>query len=120
MTFRPKNLPKKTSEEEYYHRRLVEENRRRYMQVLKDKQEEERKLKEKLDRKKRKAKMLQGIWEKDILPHWFKKKKEYNYMKKYFYEGIPQIYRGRVWLLSIGNNFSITPEYYDIEVKKAM
>lgn len=120
MSFRPKNLPKKTAQEEDYHRKLVEDNRKRYVKLLKDKQDEERRIKEKMDRKKQKNKQLQEIWTTQILPNWFKKKKDYNYIKRYFYEGIPQVYRGKVWLLSIGNNFSITPEYYDIEVKKAM
>ena len=65
-------------------------------------------------------KKLQEVWENEILPNWFKKKRDYNYIKKYFYEGIPTSLGGRVWLLCIGNNFSITPEYYEIEVKKAV
>lgn len=120
LSFRPKNLPKKTEQEEYYHRKLVEENRKRYIKFLKEKQEEERKIKEKQDKKKLKLKKLQEVWENEILPNWFKKKRDYNYIKKYFYEGIPTSLRGRVWLLCIGNNFSITPEYYEIEVKKAV
>jgi hypothetical protein len=98
----------------------VEENRKRYMRFLKEKQEEEKKMKDKIDKKKQKFKQLQETWDKEIFPNWFKKKKDYNYMKKYFYEGIPANYRGKVWLLCIGNTFSITPEYYDIELKKAM
>jgi hypothetical protein len=31
MTFRPQNLPPKTSEEEALHQRLVEENRKQYL-----------------------------------------------------------------------------------------
>jgi alpha-tubulin suppressor-like RCC1 family protein len=120
LSFRPKNLPKKTQQEEDYHRKLVEDNRKRYMRFLKDKHEEERRIKDKQDRKKLKLKKLQEVWENEILPNWFKKKRDYNYIKKYFYEGIPTSLRGRVWLLCIGNNFSITPEYYEIEVKKAV
>lgn len=120
MTFRPKNLPKKTPEEEDYHRKLVEENRRRYIKFLKDKQEEERKQKEKLDKKKLQLKKLQDVWEEEILPNWFKRKNDKNYLRKFFYEGLPTNIRGRVWLLCLGNNFSITPEYYEIEVKKAV
>jgi hypothetical protein len=120
ISFRPKNLPKKTPQEEYYHRQLVEQNRRMYIQSIKEKQEEERKIKERIDKKKLKIKKLQQVWEEDILPNWFKRKKDYNYMRKYFYDGIPTSLRGRVWLLSIGNNFSITREYYEIELKKAV
>lgn len=120
MSFRPKNLPKKSHEEEEYHRRLVEENRKRYLSLMKEKQDEERRQKEKIDKKKQKLKKLQEIWENDILPNWFRKKNEYAYLKRYIYEGVPNNLRGKVWLLCIGNNFSITREYYEIEVKKAM
>lgn len=120
MSFRPKNLPKKTQQEEDYHRQLVDENRRRYVKFLKEKHDEERKIKEIQDKKKKKVRYLQEVWKNEILPFWSKKKQDQNYMKRYFYEGIPTCYRGKVWLLSIGNNFSITPEYYEIEVKKAM
>jgi hypothetical protein len=40
--------------------------------------------------------------------------------KHYFFEGIPSSIRGQVWLLCIGNKFSITREYYNIEVKKSI
>ena len=60
------------------------------------------------------------VWETDILPNWFKKKNDYNYLKKYFYEGIPTNLRGRIWLRCIGNSFSINTDYYEIEVKKAV
>ena len=38
LTFRPKNLPKKSKEEEEYHRRLVEENKKLYLESIKQKQ----------------------------------------------------------------------------------
>jgi hypothetical protein len=41
-------------------------------------------------------------------------------IKKYFYEGIPNIIRGKIWSLCIGNKFSITKEFYDIEAKKSI
>ena len=40
--------------------------------------------------------------------------------KHYFYEGIPQKIRGRIWMLCIGNKFSITKDYYNIEVIKSI
>jgi len=120
MSFRPKNLPKKTPQEESYHRKLVEENRKKYMKFLKEKQEEEKKMKALIEKRKLKSKKLQEEWENLILPNWVTKKKDQNFLKKYFYEGIPANLRGKIWLLCIGNNFSITHEYYDIEVKKAI
>ena len=69
LSYRPKNLPKKSKEEEEYHRRLI--------------------------RKK-------------------------NSTKFYFYEGLPDNLRGKIWLMCLGNRFSITKEYYEIEVKKAI
>jgi hypothetical protein len=47
LSFRPKNLPKKSKEEEEYHRRLVEENRKIYLESIKQKQLKEQKIKEK-------------------------------------------------------------------------
>ena len=41
-------------------------------------------------------------------------------IKKYFYEGIPNIIRGKIWAMCIGNKFSITKELYDIELKKSI
>ena len=41
-------------------------------------------------------------------------------IKKYFFEGIPNIIRGKIWSLCIGNKFSITKEYYDNEAKKSI
>ncbi len=120
VSFRPKNLPKKTPQEESYHRKLVEENRRNYMKFLKEKQEQEKKLKAIEEKKKQKTNKLYNLWVNDILPQWYKKKDDLNFLRKYFYEGVPISLRGNVWLLCIGNNFSITREYYEIEVKKAM
>jgi hypothetical protein len=120
MSFRPKNLPKKTPQEESYHRKLVEENRKKYVKFLKEKQEEEKKMKAIIEKRKLKCKKLQEEWENQILPNWVTKKNDQNFLKKYFYDGIPANLRGKIWLLCIGNNFSITHEYYDIEVKKAI
>jgi len=120
MSFRPKNLPKKTLQEEEYHRKLVEENRKRYIQMLKDKQDVERRIKELEEKKRINLKKNLDIWENDIIPNWSIKKKNLQNLKKYFLEGLPTSLRGKIWLMCIGNNFSITRDYYEIEVKKAM
>ena len=85
---------------------------------MKEKQIREKLEKEKVELKKERIKKLQEIWERDIFPFWFKKKKDYSYIRKIFAHGVPTNLRGKVWLLCIGNNFSITREYYDIEFKK--
>ena len=90
------------------------------MKYIKEKQDQEKKLKAIEEKKKLKAKKLYDIWVNDILPVWYKRKNDLNYLRKYFYEGVPLSLRGNVWLLCIGNSFSITREYYEIEVKKAM
>jgi hypothetical protein len=120
LSFRPKNLPKKSPQEEEYHRRLVEENRKMYMKMLKEKQDNERKLRIKIEQRKERMKKLLKKWEVDILPAWFKYRGEINSIRVYFHLGLPAPIRGKVWLLCIGNNFSITPEYYEIELKKGM
>ena len=51
LTFRPKNLPKKTKEEEDYHRKLVEENRKLYLESLHKKQMKEMEYKKRLEKK---------------------------------------------------------------------
>lgn len=121
ISFRPKNLPKKTLEEEMYHRRLVEKNRQAYAQKIKMINQQNEKRKMLLDKKKQIQSEQLRFWENEILPNWnlFKKDK-IRTLKKYIYLGIPTSIRGKVWLLSIGNLFSITKEYYEIEVRKAM
>lgn len=113
-------MPKKSPEEEKYHRQLVEDNRKRYIKFLKEKQEYERMAKEKEEKRKENTKKLIELWENDLFPNWFKKKKDYYLLKKIFKQGIPPNMRGKVWLLCVGNNFSITKDYYEIEVKKSM
>lgn len=119
MDFRPKNLPKKSKEEEVYHRHLVEENRKHYINSIKQKQEEEKRHQRKLEAKKKKNAKLVSIWQKDILVNWFTAKEE-NKTKRLFYEGLPSNLRGKIWSLCIGNYFSITQDYYNIEVRKAV
>jgi hypothetical protein len=119
LTFRPKNLPQKSKKEEEYHRKLVEENRKLYLEKIKEKQEKEKKYKEKLLERKNKQKILNKIWQENLIPNWYKIKKSPE-TKKYFYEGLPDNIRGKIWILCLGNKFSITKEYYDIEVKKSL
>jgi hypothetical protein len=120
LSFRPKNLPKKTPQEEEYHRRLVEENRRMYIKMLREKQEQERRTRIRIEQRKERMKKLLTKWEVDILPAWFKYRSEIGTIRSLFYYGLPSPLRGKIWLLCIGNNFSITPEYYEIELKKGM
>lgn len=121
LSFRPKNLPKKSKEEEIYHRRLVEENKRKYEEHLESKKKEEIKRTKLIKKKKDRQNELERIWIEDILPNWYKYSINKNFsIIKYFYEGIPSSVRGKVWLMCLGNKFSITSEYYEIEVKKAI
>ena len=119
LSFRPKNLPKKTPEEEEYHRRLVEENKKLYLNNLKEKQLKEQRIKQRMEYKKKKMNDLAKIWSESLLPKWtdIKDKKT---IKHYFYEGLPDNLRGKIWMLCLGNSFSITLDYYNIEVKKAI
>ena len=59
------------------------------------------------------------IWLNDLIPNWIEIRKK-NSTKFYFYEGLPDNLRGKIWLMCLGNRFSITKEYYEIEVKKAI
>ena len=116
LTFRPKNLPKKSKEEEDLHRKLVEENRKLYLESLQKKQIKEMKYKKRLEKKLIMQQKLSKIWLNEILPNWSERKKDKN-IKEYFYQGLPDNVRGRVWMLCLGNKFSITKEYYEIQVK---
>jgi len=118
LTFRPKNLPKKSKEEEEYHRKLVEENRKLYLESLQKKQMKEIEYKKRLEKKMIKMQNLSKIWINDIIPKWSEKKKEKK-IKEYFYMGLPDNVRGKVWMLCLGNRFSITKEYYEIQVKNS-
>ena len=75
LTFRPKNLPKKSKEEEEYHRKLVEENRKLYLESLQKKQIKEMEYKKRLEKKKIKMQKLSQIWINEIIPKWTEKKK---------------------------------------------
>ena len=118
LTFRPKNLPKKTKEEEDYHRKLVEENRKLYLESLHKKQMKELEYKKRLEKRMIKMQKMAQIWLNEIIPNWTEKRKDKK-IKEYFYMGLPDNVRGRVWMLCLGNRFSITKEYYEIQVKNS-
>ena len=118
LSFRPKNLPKKSKEEEEYHRKLVEENRKSYLESLHQKHLKEIEYKKRLEKKLIKQQKLSKIWVNEIIPKWLEKKKDKK-TKEYFYMGLPPSVRGRVWMLCLGNRFSITKEYYQIQVNNS-
>ena len=118
LSFRPKNLPKKSKEEEEYHRKLVEENRKSYLESLHKKHLKEMEYKKRLEKKLIKQQELSKIWLNEIIPKWIEKKKDKK-LKEYFYMGLPPNVRGRVWMLCLGNKFSITKEYYQIQVNNS-
>ncbi len=74
------------------------------------------KYKKRLEKKLIMQQKLSKIWLNEILPNWSERKKDKN-IKEYFYQGLPDNVRGRVWMLCLGNKFSITKEYYEIQVK---
>ena len=111
LSFRPKNLPKKSKEEEEYHRKLVEENRKLYLESIHQKQLKEMEYRKRLEKKLIKQQELSKVWVKDLIPNWLKIRKDKK-IKEYFYMGLPPSVRGRIWMLCLGNKFSITKEYY--------
>ena len=119
LSFRPDNLPKKSKEEEEIHRQLVHENREQYKNKIRDKQILMKENMKKLEDKHNKQIEQISFWKDKIIPNWTSMKLNKNF-KKYFYNGVPNPIRGQIWLLSIGNKFSITKDYYDIEVKKSI
>ena len=119
MSFRPENLPPKTKEEEEKHRKLVLQNRELYQKQIKLKHEMEKENLKNLENRHEIEQKKTNYWLKEIIPNWNIKNLSKNF-KHYFYEGIPQKIRGRVWMLCIGNKFSITKDYYNIEVIKSI
>ena len=119
MSFRPSNLPQKSKEEESLHKKLVQENRKIYFNYLKEKIDFGKTIEKKYKESKSKDNQQAKLWESEILPYWYKKKRD-NEVKILFYDGVPPSLRGKIWLMCIGNRFSITTEYYEIEVKKAI
>ena len=118
LSFRPKNLPKKSKEEEEYHRKLVEENRKLYLESLHQKQLKEMEYRKRLEKKLIKQQELSKIWVNKFIPNWLKIRKDKK-IKEYFYMGLPPTVRGRIWMLCLGNRFSITKEYYQIQVNNS-
>jgi hypothetical protein len=119
MSFRPKNLPKKSKEEEEYHRKLVEENRKSYLESIHQKHLKEMEYRKRLEKKLIKQQELSKVWVKDLIPNWLKIRKDKK-IKEYFYMGLPPSVRGRIWMLCLGNKFSITKEYYQIQVNNSI
>ena len=118
MSFRPENLPPKTKEEEEKHKKLVLKNRELYQKQIKLKHELEKEQLKNLEIRHEKEQKKTNYWLNEIIPNW--NIKNLSNFKRYFYEGIPQKIRGRVWMLCIGNKFSITKDYYNIEVIKSI
>ena len=119
LSFRPKNLPKKSKEEEEYHRKLVEENRKLYLESIHQKHLKEMEYRKRLEKKLIKQQELSKVWVKDLIPNWSKIRKDKK-IKEYFYMGLPPSVRGRIWMLCLGNKFSITKEYYQIQVNNSI
>ena len=119
LSFRPKNLPKKSKEEEEYHRKLVEENRKLYLESIHQKHLKEMEYRKRLEKKLIKQQELSKVWVKDLIPNWLKIRKDKK-IKEYFYMGLPPSVRGRIWMLCLGNKFSITKEYYQIQVNNSI
>ena len=65
-----------------------------------------------------KMQKMSQIWLNEIIPNWTEKRKDKK-IREYFYMGLPDTVRGRVWMLCLGNRFSITKEYYEIQVKNS-
>ena len=55
----------------------------------------------------------------DLISNWTKKKKNIRSYRKYFIEGLPINFRSKLWLLCLKNTFSITKEYFEIELEKS-
>ena len=119
LSFRPKNLPKKSKEEEEYHRKLVEENRKSYLEAIHQKHLKEMEYRKRLEKKLIKQQELSKVWVKELIPNWSKIRKDKK-IKEYFYMGLPPSVRGRIWMLCLGNKFSITKEYYQIQVNNSI
>ena len=120
ISFRPPNLPPKSKEEQKLHRELVHNNRLKYINILKRKQELEKNHILYLEKEKEKKEKIKKYWINNIIPNWNLYKGNYKKIEKYFYDGIPNILRGKIWILCIGNKFCITKDYYDIGFKKSI
>ena len=120
ISYRPSNLPPKSKEEQKLHRELVYKNRLKYINLLKRKQELEKLHILYLEKEKEKKEKLKKYWLNKIIPNWALYKGNYKEIEKYFYDGIPNTLRGKIWILCIGNKFCITKDFYDIGFKKSI
>ena len=118
MSFRPKNLPRKSAEEERKHRRLVELNRKLYLSKVKQKEKEMKATESKKLARERRISDLKKIWEDDILPIW-EDVKHSSRVVNLWREGLPPALRGKIWMKALGNQTCITQTLFDIFVKKA-
>lgn len=54
-----------------------------------------------------------------LINNWTRRKKDIVFYRKYFFEGLPTNLRSKIWLLCLKNTFSITKEYFEIELEKS-
>ena len=120
LSFRPPNLPPKSVDEINLHRKMVHENREIYIHTLRLKHELTRNQLYNLEQSKLKKEQVTEYWLNEIIPNWSSYSNNSQIIKKYFYNGIPDSIRGKVWMLCIGNKSCITREYYEIGVKKSI
>ena len=120
LNFRPPNLPPKSIDEINLHREMVHKNREMYIHTLKLKKEFSKNQLYNLEQLKIKKEKITEFWENEIIPNWSSYSNNNQIIKKYFYNGIPDKIRGKVWMLCIGNKSCITKEFYEIGVKKSI
>ena len=120
LSFRPSNLPPKSIDEINLHRKMVHRNREIYIHSLKLKQELTKTQLFNLEQLKLKKEKTTAYWLNEIIPNWNFYSKNSQIIKKYFYNGIPDTIRGKIWMLCIGNKSCITREFYEIGVKKSI
>lgn len=71
------------------------------------------------DRKSNMQKSRKEIDLEFLINNWTRKKKDIVFYRKYFLEGLPTNLRSKIWLLCLKNTFSITKEYFEIELEKS-
>jgi hypothetical protein len=119
LSFRPKNLPPKNKEEERRHRRLVDNNRKLYIRKIKRKERELKMRQIKEENRENRLSELKIIWETEILPFWNEEKGSRRVIALWK-EGLPPAVRGKIWMLSIGNQSFITNDLFKICSHKAL
>lgn len=118
LSFRPINLPRKTPQEEQFHKKLVEDIRAQYLNKLKEKQTRNETQQKENKENEKKQNELNEIWKEQILLKNIRLNNN-DKLKKNFYQGIPDSLRGKIWAKCLGNSFSISKEYYEIQVKRS-